>query len=70
MMGAWMCAAVAAATTSSSVAGGCPYAMLYRMVSLKRTVSWGTTASARRRDVGVTVSMSWASREMVPDVGG
>ncbi len=38
----WMLASFAAFATSSSVACGLPYRMLYRMVSLNRTVSWGT----------------------------
>jgi hypothetical protein len=41
-MKSWICASRAAATTSSRVAPGRPYAMLYSMLSLKSTVSCGT----------------------------
>lgn len=39
----WMSAATAALSTSSLLAVMRPYRMLLPMVSLKRTVSWGTT---------------------------
>lgn len=43
--------------------------MLYSMVSLNSTLSWGTTPRAARRDLCVTWEMSCPSTLMHPDEG-
>ena len=65
-MKSWICASRAAATISSCVAPGLPYAMLYSMLSLKSTVSCGTMPIAARRLVCCTSRTSWPSTVMRP----
>mmetsp|Transcript_33941 Transcript_33941/g.83415 ORF Transcript_33941/g.83415 Transcript_33941/m.83415 type:complete len:161 (-) Transcript_33941:879-1361(-) len=66
MMASWIDAACAAAMISLSVASGRPYSRLYLMVSLKSTVSWGTTPMAFLSDDCWTSRMSTPSILMLP----
>mmetsp|Transcript_4066 Transcript_4066/g.5589 ORF Transcript_4066/g.5589 Transcript_4066/m.5589 type:complete len:128 (+) Transcript_4066:252-635(+) len=64
-----MCARLAASIICSSVACRLPYLILYPMDSLKRTVSWGTTAICLRTDSEVYCVMSLDPNWSVPELG-
>mmetsp|Transcript_14382 Transcript_14382/g.36423 ORF Transcript_14382/g.36423 Transcript_14382/m.36423 type:complete len:156 (+) Transcript_14382:1146-1613(+) len=64
-----ICALSQARSISSSVACWLPYATLWRMVSLKSTVSCGTTPIALRSDFCVTCFISWSDTSTLPTMG-
>ena len=69
MMRSWMLAARHASYTSSSVTPGRAYLRLYMTLSLKSTVSCGTTPTSRRNESMVTSRTSWSSMRMLPRSG-
>mmetsp|Transcript_402 Transcript_402/g.1070 ORF Transcript_402/g.1070 Transcript_402/m.1070 type:complete len:157 (-) Transcript_402:1758-2228(-) len=62
-------APLAASTTSSSLASGLPYLMLYQIVSFRSTVSCGTTEITLRREASVMPSSGCLPMVIDPLVG-
>ena len=64
----WISAEAAASLTSTSEESTLPYAILYLIVSLNKTVSWGTTPMHWRNDLWLTCGS--ARHHCNPHIGG